>query len=191
MTAEAEGWWPADGDERDDDGLFGDDAAEGADGGADRAAERPRLERTNTRFDAGGGTGAASDPAPAPRVWDFTVLTGPDGEAARSTLSEWVSEVLDGWYALVGEDQASGTEYRRLRVPVCWDSHRDVVIELGWLAQEWMRAYRVGDGDLHAAAEWHTRYLPAAIERIRRTSTACACSYGHRTLAPGEAGSAS
>lgn len=189
MTTEADGWdGPDDVDVVgfDDAELFGPDpaATTGPDNGAGQAA-RSRPARTNTRLSAN-GAGAAQ----ASGIWDFTVLTGPARDAAMSTLSEWVSEVLDGWYALVGEDQASGTEYRRLRVPACWQEHRDVVVELGWLAQEWLRAYRDGDGDLHAAAEWHSRYLPGVVERIRRTSTACACSYEHRTLAPGNAGSA-
>lgn len=161
--------------------------------GGETGDANPYPARTNARLGAPGQAGASSvatggnsaGPAagPAPLVvWDFTVLTGAAEQAAQDALVDWVTEVLDGWYHLVGEDQVSGTEYRRLRVPTCWAQHSDVRIELGWLAQEWLRCYRHENGDLHGAAEWHTRYLLAAVERIRKTSTACACSYTHKTL---------
>ncbi len=166
-------------DEHDDGFEFEDDP-----GSAAPAEATSDPGGTNARFSAPGhGTASAGPADPSPLVvWDFTTLTGAAENAAQDALEDWVTEVLDGWYGLVGDDQASGSEYRRLRVPACWAQHGDVRIELGWLAQEWLRCYRHDNGDLHGAAEWHTRYLPAAVERIRKTSTACACSYQHKTL---------
>jgi len=156
---------------------IGDLDAEYEDGFEDDA------EHTNARLDAMGQGLIAGSATDKVVVWDFTVLMGAAEAEARSALTDWVTEILQGWYDLVGEDQVSGAEYRRLRVPACWAQHRDVVIELGWLAQTWLHAYRHEDGGPHAAAEWHTRFLPAAVERVRRTSTACGCSYQHKSLA--------
>lgn len=176
-----------------DDGFgFGDEPDDGEfefdPGSRTPASGAPGTGGTNARFSTpgqGSAAGAApGDPDETPPlvVWDFTTLTGAAEQAAQDALEDWVTEILIGWYDLVGEDQASGSEYRRLRVPTCWAQHPDVRIELGWLAQEWLRCYRRENGDLHGAAEWHTRFLPAAVERIRRTSTACSCSYQHKTL---------
>jgi len=153
-------------------------------GSAPTAGAMSGPSSTNARFSApgqGATVGGPADPPPLV-VWDFTTLTGHAEQAAQDTLEDWVTEVLDGWYGLVGEDQASGSEYRRLRVPACWSQHPDVRIELAWLAQEWLRCYRHENGDLHGVAEWHTRYLPATVDRIRKASTACGCSYQHKTL---------
>lgn len=149
----------------------------------------PAGARTNARLDssgqgsavgaAAGGSAGGDDKVV---VWDFTALSGAAEQTARDALDDWVTTILQGWYDLVGEDQSKGTEYKRLRVPSCWSQHPDVVTELGWLAQTWHRAVRHDGGDLSAVAEWHTRYLPAAVERIRRASSACACFYQHTKL---------
>lgn len=128
------------------------------------------------------------------RLWDWSSMDKVKAQRAWTTLSGWVEHILVPWYDRVGEDQeiktkklgGQGASKPRLRIPPCWAWHRDVVIELSWLCQDWIALYRLQQGSPAKAGDWHSRYLPGALHRIRNTSTAALCEYRH-TLLPGVA----
>lgn len=131
--------------------------------------------------------------APPPEVlWDWTSMDRVKAEKAWTQLRGWVEAVLIPWYDRLGDDQAlpkvhgGGDRRPRLRVPPCWAWHRDVVVELSWLCQDWTSLYRQQQGSPAKAGDWHSRYLPGALHRIRQTSTAALCEVKH-SMMPGAA----
>jgi hypothetical protein len=137
------------------------------------------------------------DAAPTPdRLWDWTSMDKAKASKAWKQLREWVETVLVPWYDRVGDDQdlpkeiGGGERRPRRRIPPCWAWHRDVVIELSWLCQDWMTLYRLQAGNPARAGDWHSRYLPGVLLRIRNTSTAAGCTRKH-TVLPGAADAAS
>lgn len=135
----------------------------------------------------------ASAPTPD-RLWDWTSMDRPKAETAWGELRGWVETILVPWYDRVGEDQEvrdnrsrAGRERKpRLRVPACWAWHRDVVVELSWLCQDWISLYRLQQGSAARAGDWHSKWLPGTLHRIRNTSTASLCELKHVAL-PGVA----
>lgn len=121
-----------------------------------------------------GGTAAAE-----PQLWDWSTMDTTAASEAWAALITWVRDVLDGQYRLVGDDEPQSRGAVRRRVPPCWYRHRDVVFELSWLAQEWTRLYRDQQGTPARAGDWHDRYLPGVLRRIRSTSTAAGCIARH------------
>lgn len=129
------------------------------------------------------------------RLWDWSSMDKVKARRAWATLDGWVTHILVPWYDRVGEDQEikskklggqGASNKPRLRVPPCWAWHRDVVVELSWLCQDWIGLYRLQQGSPAKAGDWHSRYLPGALHRIRNTSTAAMCEYRHTPL-PGVA----
>ncbi|MGW3369742.1 hypothetical protein ACWDOR_43220 [Streptosporangium canum] len=123
------------------------------------------------------------------KVWDWSVLLtegGPKAQEAGSQLSEWVTTVLGQLYGLVRWeapahriDRARTSEGRAVRlIPPCWNHHHDLITELGWLCQEWIRIYRTSYGTPAKAGDWHDRYLLGLRRRIG-SSTAASCSESH------------
>ena len=130
----------------------------------------------------------ASAPTPD-RLWDWTSMDRVKAETAWNTLRGWVEYILVPWYDRLGENQEArtnrpgGKERKpRLRIPPCWAWHRDVVVELSWLCQDWISLYRLQQGSPAKAGDWHSRYLPGALHRIRNTSTAAKCEVRHELL---------
>jgi hypothetical protein len=78
-----------------------------------------------------------------------------------SELGEWVAAVYLQ-YPLAARD-----------LPDCWMWHPDVVEELAWLYQSWQAAYNGETGTVAAAADWHDRYRPGAVARIRVAVRVC------------------
>jgi hypothetical protein len=78
--------------------------------------------------------------------------------------------------------QADAAKLAR-RIPPCWDHHRDLIADLGWLCQEWTRIYRTSYGTPARAGDWHDRYLLGIRKRIA-VSTAATCKYGHLQDSP-------
>lgn len=134
--------------------------------------------------------GKASAPTPD-RLWDWTSMDRVKAEKAWTELTGWVDTILVPWYDRLGDDQevrskrsqAGNTRKPRLRVPACWAWHRDVVIELSWLCQDWISLYRLQQGSAARAGDWHSKWLPGALHRIRNTSTASLCEIQHVALA--------
>jgi hypothetical protein len=58
-------------------------------------------------------------------------------------------------------------------LPDCWLWHPDIVEELAWLHQAWEAAYDPNTGTVAAAADWHDRYRPGAVSRIRASNRVC------------------
>lgn len=105
-------------------------------------------------------------PVPAPHWWD---LEGTEREDAIAHLREWVDKVFRPGYEQVADDLGP-----------CWAQHPICLYLLDFLS-EWHRylylAPKRPAGHLGAMAEWHTRFLPVAIEVMRDTTKACQ----HRT----------
>ncbi|ALE76880.1 hypothetical protein FRP1_29350 (plasmid) [Pseudonocardia sp. EC080625-04] len=117
---------------------------------------------------AGAGADEAEDEAlsltPALR---WSQLDRDDKHAAWDTLSGFVSEVLNSDYQLT-----------RLELPDCWPVHPRAVRELAWLRTLYISSSTVGTRP-ELVAEWHVRWLPAAITNL-------AVAIDRRECAPGK-----
>lgn len=85
------------------------------------------------------------------------------GETTRQLgeLAEWVGSVYLRYPVAARE------------LPDCWLWHPDIVEELAWLHQAWQAAYDPNSGTVLAAADWHDRYRPGAVARIRASNRVC------------------
>ncbi|WP_182884017.1 hypothetical protein [Microbispora sp. H10949] len=140
----------------------------------------------------------ADEKAAKTRPWDWSLFfpaledsSSEHHQAAQQAwaeLSGWVEGVLGRLYGLVAWEEihgAIGNEAAKVTraIPPCWDAHADLIIELGWLCQEWVRVYRTSYGNPAKAGDWHDRYLPGLRKRIA-TSSAARCRYGHLQDSP-------
>lgn len=57
--------------------------------------------------------------------------------------------------------------------PDCWLWHPDVVEELLWLMVAWQAAYRSENATVALAGDWHDRYRPGVVRRIKATVGTC------------------
>ncbi len=80
-------------------------------------------------------------------------------EAIVTRLAHWVGGVF--------------LRYPDAKLPDCWLWHPEVVEELLWLHQAWLAAYADG-ARITAAADWHDRYRPGVVARIKSTADMCA-----------------
>jgi hypothetical protein len=83
---------------------------------------------------------------------------------ARHILDE-----LIGWLAAVYlryADAATG-------LPECWLWHPDVVEELLWLMHAWLAAYQGPTASVTLVGDWHDRYRPGVVRRIRTSAGTC------------------
>lgn len=55
----------------------------------------------------------------------------------------------------------------------CWMWHPAVVEELLWLMYTWTAAYRDEDATVARAGDWHDRYRPGVVKRIKATAGNC------------------
>jgi hypothetical protein len=102
---------------------------------------------------------------PAQRNPAFSWLAMPaDPETTREVLDglcPWLQEVFlrypDGAVAL----------------PECWLWHPDVVEELLWLMRTWLAAYEDEDASPLRAGDWHDRYRPGVVKRIKAATARC------------------
>lgn len=104
--------------------------------------------------------------------------TGPAGEGVVS----WLDADLDPRDPSVAQailtrlaDWLAGVylRYPDAALPDCWLWHPEVVEELLWLHQAWLAAYGEG-ARVTAAADWHDRYRPGVIARIKKSADMCA-----------------
>lgn len=119
--------------------------------------------------------GDAGDDAGA--VVDWSRLDRSSAETEWQRLYEWLGTWLVPTYRIT---------LAQLRP--CWPHHPEVREDLSWLRACWMYAYRSGTASPAQAAEWHTRWLPAALDRIAAAFGRTECTGGqHRgNLLPDE-----
>jgi hypothetical protein len=106
----------------------------------------------------------------ATEALDWPAMTFDQAAAAWATLAHWISDTLVPWY-----------EITRDQLPDCWALHRPAVLHLSWLRQTYQDAHRPGAAP-RLAADWHTRWLPAALRAVREAIP----SRGMRTCGPGQ-----
>lgn len=105
----------------------------------------------------------AADPVPS---W----MAAPhDAEHVRQVLDElidWVESVFLRY-----------TDAQTV-VPECWAWHPDVVEELLWLRHAWHAAYHGPKASVTAVGDWHDRYRPGVVRRLKHTAS---CSLEQHT----------
>jgi hypothetical protein len=88
-------------------------------------------------------------------------------------LTDWVEEILEGWYQLT-----------RGQLPDCWALHRPMVVELSWLRSGYLAAYSP-KAVPHLAAEWHTRWRRDALANIAAALDSHWCRPGEHLVEKG------
>ncbi len=58
-------------------------------------------------------------------------------------------------------------------LPECWCWHPDIVEELLCLMHAWLAAYQGPAAAVGLAADWHDRYRPGVVKRIRQVAGSC------------------
>ena len=102
-----------------------------------------------------------------------------DAAIARRNADEpqapyWLGLSRDEHLARLGQlrawvDQVGMVQYRGYfeRIPECWPSHAEAVLELSDVMTEWIRIYGDPDNrDLQAALVFHDRWLPGVLSRL-------------------------
>ncbi|MPZ67344.1 MAG: hypothetical protein GEU83_18190 [Pseudonocardiaceae bacterium] len=111
----------------------------------------------------------------ADELADHTARSGPptapswlmlpvDPDTARQVLAE-----LTAWMGAVYlryPDAAAS-------LPDCWLWHPDVVEELLWLMHAWCAAYQGPAASVSLVGDWHDRYRPGVVRRIKTTAGTC------------------
>lgn len=114
-------------------------------------AEQVKASRTS----AGSGEDAGC------RSW-LAAPIGPD--VVRPVLDELV-----GWVMAVFLRYPDA----RVALPECWLWHPDIVEELLWLMTAWQSAYAAETATVFQAADWHDRYRPGVVKRIKTAAATC------------------
>jgi hypothetical protein len=97
---------------------------------------------------------------------DWATLTEEQAAAQWPILARWVGEVLVPRYELTRDD-----------LPDCWALHPPVVAELSWLRTAYVQAY-LSRSSPQLGADWHTRWRPAVLARVRELIKPDECSPG-------------
>ena len=105
------------------------------------------------------------DKAKNPPV-DWASLSAKQAAEQWPILARWVGEVLVPRY-----------ELSRDELPDCWALHPPVVAELSWLRTAYAQAYLTRSPP-QLSADWHTRWRPAVLTRIRDLIKSDECSPG-------------
>jgi hypothetical protein len=85
---------------------------------------------------------------------NWPALTPDEALAEWEKLATWTADVFVPWY-----------EVTREQLPDCWALHRPAVLELSWLHATHLEAF-TPNAAAHQAADWHTRWRTAALQRI-------------------------
>jgi hypothetical protein len=101
---------------------------------------------------------------------DWPGMTAEQAATAWGDLAHWIADVLVPWYQITREE-----------LPDCWAMHRPAVVELSWLRSAHIEAFAPNTA-AHHAADWHTRWRPAALARLREVIP----RHGARSCSPGE-----
>ena len=89
-------------------------------------------------------------------------LSDDDRAAQLAQLRAWVDGILMPSYT-----PPEGT------LQPCWTRHMSAVWELSTLAAEWKRVYQARSRDLQGALDFHDRWLPGALRRVREALRSC------------------
>ena len=100
---------------------------------------------------------------------DWATLTEQQAAAQWPVLARWVGEVLVPRYELTRDD-----------LPDCWALHPPVVAELSWLRTAYVQAY-LSRSPPQLSADWHTRWRPAVLSRIRELIKPDECTPGRHS----------
>lgn len=87
---------------------------------------------------------------------DWAALSAKQAEKEWDKLSYWVDAILPRYY-----------EITRAQLPDCWPLHWPAVNQLSWLRTLRIEAYGSSTHPVQAA-EWNTRWLDAALDKIRQ-----------------------
>ncbi|MFC5947467.1 hypothetical protein ACFQH9_04155 [Pseudonocardia lutea] len=89
-------------------------------------------------------------------------------------LGRWIAEVFVPWY-----------EITRDELPDCWPLHRPALVELSWLRSAHAQAY-LRSAPPSAAGEWHQRWRPGAVDRLRTVIDRNLCGPGFHLVPEAE-----
>jgi hypothetical protein len=101
---------------------------------------------------------------PSTRAMPSWLVAPADLDVVRDVLAD-----LDTWLRTVFLRYADGS----LALPECWLWHPDVVEELLWLMHTWLAAYQGEKASAGLVGDWHDRYRPGVVQRIRARAGAC------------------
>jgi regulator of replication initiation timing len=112
---------------------------------------RLEIKKLGEKLDEAIAKRQTADP-PAP-LW--LGLSREEHAARLAELKAWVEQVglvqYQGYFA---------------RLPPCWPSHPEAVIELSTVMTEWARIYGGPDRPLQDALVWHDKWLPDVLGRL-------------------------
>ncbi len=106
---------------------------------------------------------------------DWASLTEDQAAVQWPILARWVGDVLVPRYELTRDE-----------LPDCWALHPPVVAELSWLRTAYVAAY-LPRSQPQVSADWHTRWRPAVLTRIRELIKPDECPPGKHTPPRGAA----
>jgi hypothetical protein len=105
----------------------------------------------------------ASEPQDTHGPVNWCTLSAEDAESLWPAMGHWVQEVLGGW-----------CEVTRAQLPDCWALHRPALMQVSWLWTSHIDAY-LPSSHPNQAAEWNTRRLDTALEKIIRAIRPSQC----------------
>lgn len=97
---------------------------------------------------------------------NWPALTAEQAQEQWPVLGRWIAEVLVPWY-----------EITRDELPDCWPLHRPALVELSWLRSAHVQAY-LRTSPPSVAGEWHQRWRPGVVERLRAVIDRNLCGPG-------------
>ncbi|WP_103348690.1 hypothetical protein [Amycolatopsis sp. CA-128772] len=109
----------------------------------------------------------ASPDEPGGRTPPLSWLDLPDDEDSDIGAAQVVLTELAAWLVRVF------LRYSDAALTECWWWHPDVVEELVCLMRSWLAAYVDADATVARAADWHDRYRPGAVKRIKTATANC------------------
>lgn len=109
-----------------------------------------------------------TEPTNPPVRWP--ALTAEEAAREWSNLGQWLAEELVPWYRLT-----------RGQLPDCWALHTRALVELSWLRQCYLHAY-LRRSHPTGMAEWHTRWLSAALSNIKEAIPPAMCRPGEHDV---------
>lgn len=87
---------------------------------------------------------------------DWPAMTADQAAIAWENLAHWIAHILVPWYHITRDE-----------LPDCWAMHRPAIVELSWLRSAHIEAFAPNTA-AHHAADWHTRWRPAALAGCAR-----------------------